>query len=392
MCLLPAPLRADELHLAPGVIEGRVIEESSDLIRIETATGVIAVPASVIKLRVPGPSRVERYEEMRSAEPLTPTRQTEIARWCFQIGLTDLGNGHLEAALKADPQDETALTLAGYIKLGEVWMKTGTPPTDQRSKGDGTPAATVLETLRSGWHRRLNTLYQSMVGDAVGGAEFEAARVQILAIREPMIIPVVSRVLEPGGPAIRLVLVEALSAYPQEAATLHLLVIAVLDPSVEVRKAAVVAIGGRPGRKMADWLRTGLTCEHEAVVGRAAQALGWLKDRSAMSDLVDHLSTARGQPAGVTVAKIFDDLGALFHEPIVVPLGDQTTEIPSRVAFADYRRRIDRLARRIDRPNGAFRTDVQDALIAITGENFGFDVTAWREWVNRHPPIGDAAP
>lgn len=391
-CSLATPIRADELHLAPGVIEGRVVEESSNFIRIETATGTVAVPASVIKLRVAGPSRMERYAAMQAAEPLTPARHAEIAGWCFQAGLADPGDRHLEAALAADPRCEAALTLAGYIRLGDLWLKAGAPPTANPPKGAGTPPATMLDTLRTGWHRRLNTLFESMAVDGPGGGEFEAARAQILAIREPTIIPIVSRVLEPGGPAIRLVLVEVLSAYPEEAATLHLTVLAVLDTGIEVRKAAMAAIGRRPGRKPADWLRAALTCENEVVVGRAAQALGWLKDRSAMPDLVDHLSTGRGQPARITVGKIFDDLGILFDKAIVVPLGHQAAEIPSEVAFVDYRRRIDRLARRIERPSGAFRTEVQDALSAISGENFGFDVTAWREWVARNPPIDAGAP
>ena len=34
----------------------------------------------------------------------------------------------------------------------------------------------------------------------------------------------------------------------------------------------------------------------------------------------------------------------------------------------------------------------RDAKVLVTGENFGFDVTAWREWVARNPPIDAGAP
>lgn len=382
-------VEADELRLSKAVVEGRVIEETSHFIRIETVSGVLTVPLNAVSRRARGPSRLERYAEQRDRDPLTPGRHLELAAWCRSVDLDSLARDHIDAALAADPQNHDALRAAGYVQLGDVWLAAG-PSTRKAAANDKAPA--LVEELLAGWHKYIRSIREHHFSNGADSRTFTKGQVRLLLLREPLVIPAACRVLGESDDRARVVLAEMLGSYGQDAATLNLLVMALLDASPEVRQAANTQLTRRSDRRMGLFLRQALHCELETILRRAAESLARLGDRSAVDDLIAVLPTTGLLGRQIGAEELFDQVQAMFTQATLVPVGNEPFEYPASIAFPSFRRRIAALEAQNQPPTGAFRSYVQDALIMITGENYGFDLAAWHDWATRHAPSGRNTP
>jgi hypothetical protein len=384
-----APAWCDELHIAKGVIEGRVIEETRHLIRIETASGEVTVPTNVITRRVEGPSRLQRYAEMRDQTTLTSQRHLELAAWCRSVQLDSLERHHVEAALAADPQNPDALRAAGYVRLGDVWLKAGLET--REAKPDDTAAA-IVDKLLSGWHQLVRTIRDYRFSSGAEPRSFAIGQMRLLGLREPLAIPAACRVLGDGNDRARLALAEMLGSYEQDAAALNLLVMALLDESEDVRQAANTQLTRRRDRRVVLFLRRALRCEVETIVQRAVDSLIRLGDVSAVEDLVEILPMSGFLGRQITADALFNQLQPIFAKPTLVRVGNTPFEYPASIALGSFARKAEDVVNESRPPVGAFRSYVQDALIAITGENYGFDIAAWHDWIARNLPSGQPAP
>lgn len=388
--LCGAASTADELQLRNGSIEGRLIEEGADVTRIETFAGELAVPMQAIVRRIPGESRLERYRKLRGEAPLTPERERVLARWCRQEGLSVIASGHISAALAADPASPEARQLAGYVRLGDVWIQAGTPAAPHPARAR--PPDALIREMLTGWQRRFNKIEEVMVQSARGSAEFEGAREMLLSLRAPLSVQPACRILGGSAVAVRLVLVEFLQRYPQDDATVHLVVLALWDAQREVRRSAARALRTRRDARPTAALARALQCNTESIVLNAAEAIAQTEDRSAVPALIDALCLPRGVTPPLDPRPYFDDLLTVFDGGVPVPLGETAATHPSTIAFRDFRRTLDGLPHAAPAAADNCRTEVQDALIALTGENFGFDVIAWRNWSARNPSSPDTRP
>ncbi len=382
-------VEADELRLSKAVVEGRVIEESNQFIRIETVSGVLTVPLNAVSRRIRGPSRLERYAEQREREPLTPARHLELAAWCRSVDLDSLARDHVDAALADDPQNPDALRAAGYVRLGDIWLAAG-PSTPKDTADDKAPA--VVDELLAGWHKYVRSIRERHFSGGADTRAFAKGQVQLLLLREPLVIPAACRVLGDGDNRARLVLAEVLGSYGQDAASLNLLAMALLDASPEVRQAANAQLTRRGDRRIRLFLRQALRCELETILQRAAESLARLGDTSAVDDLITVLPTTGLLGRQVSANELFDQVQAMFTQAMLVAVGNEPFEYPSSIAVPSFRRRIAAVEAQDQVPTGAFRSYVQDALIMITGENYGFDLAAWRDWATRHAPNNRTAP
>ena len=77
---------------------------------------------------------------------------------------------------------------------------------------------------------------------------------------------------------------------------------------------------------------------------------------------------------------------------MMIPIGAVPITRPPTIALADFKRRVEAVAALAGPGVGPFRSEVQDALIALTGQNFGFDVATWRDWIARNPAIEAVSP
>ncbi len=382
---------ADQFVLSQGgAIEGQVIEETADALRVRTATGVVDIPAVIVARRDRGASRFEAYSTLRDAAPLTLDRHLELANWCRQERFTDLAAEHVREALALDPMHVEARGVAGFVRLGDVWLDASI---DGRAGAIAQRDRRIVEQLVNGWHRRMRAIHDDfLTGTRRESRDTATGRQMLAAMRSPLAIPAACRFLYGETPEVRRILAEYLGAFDEDLASLNLFAIALLDDDADVRASAAVAMRRRQDTRTVDVMRAALRCNVDEVVRRAALVLGQLGDRAAVADLIDALPTDGPGAAQLSLRALIEEATRTFSHPISVALTDTTRSYPSGIILPDFSRTVDAVAGRAGVASGRHRSEVQEALIAITGENFGFDTAAWRDWLRRHPPIPMVTP
>lgn len=382
LAVIPAQARADEIYVKGGVIEGRLLDETRDGVKIETPSGQLLVPRSAITRRVEGASRLELYalERGKYQGMLQADQHVELVRWCRQQRLSTLAEQHLEAALSLDPQAPETLELAGYVRLGDLWLYTGPPVLAQAQRRQADQVDKIITALKNGWYRRIRGLEESYLSGKDPSRSFSAGRHQLLALGEPLVIPAACRAFGDADVPLRVVLAQMLSGFEQDEAGLNLLLLVLFDPSVEVREAATLELTRREDDRPARLLRLSLRCSAETLLLRAAVALGIMRERDAVADLIAALTVEGAVGAPVTPQQLLDDILAAHPTPLRVPLDDLPVELPPQPRIPGFKSMFQEMVDEVGTPSGRLRSEVQDALILITGENFGFDLEAWEEW------------
>ena len=185
----------------------------------------------------------------------------------------------------------------------------------------------------------------------------------------------------------RRLLAEVLVRSESDTAALNMVALALLDDEETVRAEAVAALAEGKDPRVSEALRLALTCRLDPVVRRAAEALGTLRDRSAVADLIDALNGDAKSQSGPDISRLFELVAAKLDGPIQVPLGERGATYPSQVAVIWLDRAASRRPGKGQNRRGALRTEVQEALIAITDQNYGFDTEAWKIWLRQNPPL-----
>ncbi len=383
------PSEADELHLRKSVIEGDIVAETAHAITIETLSGELLVPVSVVTRRVIGPTRYDRYLIERDRASLTPARHLEVAAWCREADLPDLARHHVDAALEAEPQNEAALRAAGYVQLGGLWLKAGASRSVSAPNAD---TAALVERLVEGWAPSFTSIRDQAFAAGASGKDAAVGRAALRTIRSPLAIPSACRALGGGGVESRQALAEFLGTFDDDVALLNLFVLALMDPHAPVRGAANGELLRRADGRMTLFLRMALRCEVETMVRRSADTLGRLGDKSAVDDLIAVLPAGGIPGTPMSLRELFGQLETMLSQPTLVPLRARPFEYTPIVAVPGYGRNLVDMGRDTTRAPGGFRSYVQDALIAITGENYGFDIAAWKDWAAHNVPARRTAP
>lgn len=207
------------------------------------------------------------------------------------------------------------------------------------------------------------------------GRLFRKGRRLLQRIRDPLAVPALAAVLAEGSPPTRRLLVELLARYPDARASLNLLVIAVLDPEPAVRDDAVIALAARNDPRIIDALEAALLVNEDPTVRSAASALGALRSTRSAGTLVEALVTGNPRER-YTRAEWLAGLALRFP--------DAASDVPLPPAGADVLSPASLVGTGWDAhtpPPTVYRTEVHEALVQLTGRNFGFDLHAWRRWV-----------
>ncbi|HUN80193.1 MAG TPA: HEAT repeat domain-containing protein [Phycisphaerae bacterium] len=213
---------------------------------------------------------------------------------------------------------------------------------------------------------------------------FNDGRNQILAIRDPLAIPALAQVLSHGNLQTRLLLVEALSKFEEDEATMNLLVMSLADSSADVRDAAAQAMIPRCDDRVAGALCHALDSEKESTIRAAAAALGKLKVKGAIPLLIDALSTEIIAPIRLTDPLFLDYVMYLYGRPVGYGIGAARVSYqPANIGVYGSSTLMGSIDHYELAVVSVYRTQVQEALIAITGQNFGFDRDAWFNWWQR---------
>lgn len=214
---------------------------------------------------------------------------------------------------------------------------------------------------------------------------FEKGRRILLEIDDPLVISPLARVLSDGNVRTRRLLVDLLAGFQDNLATMNLVVIAVLEPDEEVRSAAQMALLSRSDPRVIDDLRAALKSDEDQIVRNAAVALGALKARRAAPDLVDLLSFTRKMTVTIPRGELLSSIQGTYVAGIRYKLAPGVAQAEPIIGTIHQGTAISRQPVRIRTDVTVYRTEVQEALIKITGQNFGFDQEAWRLWLAQNP-------
>jgi hypothetical protein len=390
LAALTSPVRADTLHLKGGdKIEGEVVKDLGEALRFRTLSGVVDIEKERIVKHVKGPSPWRLYENQRKAAPDTAEGHYQLALWCRKHGLRAEEIEHLERVIRLDPEHADARQALGYVKQDGAWVKPPPPqaptPEEREAQRAAREEERRLRKLVSNWFVKVRAIHRGrMEGEKEGSAKFRQGRERILAIRDPLALPALTGVLSTGNVAARRVLVEALAGFEQDEATMNFLVITLYDPSREIRGLAATDLLRRKDPRVVAELRDALQSNEEPILRHAAAALGVLKARAAVEDLIGVLTTERqgtiriSRPVyldGVVIAfgggcRYVQGRRLVYYRPIGIGVMGPGTIVGTATRYESV-------------PVSVNRTEVQEALIAITGQNFGFDETAWQQWWRR---------
>jgi hypothetical protein len=383
----PSALRADVFVLAGG---GRV---TGDLVNpdesprkkfiIDTGDGArITFNASQVKQRLrPRPEEVE-YEKIRPTYPDTVEGQWELAQWCRDHRLTAQRETHLQRIIELDPDHVEAHRLLGYNKIGGEWV---TPDEAMLKKGlkkykgkwltpqeiESATKAQERESAQKEWFPKVKRWRNWL------GTDRDAqARENFLAIHDPAAVKALAMQLsDENSPQNRVLFIETLAGIGSSEAIMALAAQVIDEDLDEIRLTCLDYLQAKPRPEVVGYFirKVGDHKSTNAVINRAAVGLGRMKDPAAIEPLVRALVTFHLTKVANTGGD--NATSASFGGRNGTPggAGLSTGNKPSLI--------------RIPARNQC----VLDALIAITGQNFGFDQQTWRTWLGsqRKPEVFD---
>lgn len=388
--LLVSPGFADIFRLRNGgIVEGQLVKQDGESYRVRTPVGTVVLPRDSVEAVEKAPSVFDEYDARVAKLEPSAAANVALAKWCQGQNLKAEAKRHYQAALKLDPEDAEARTALGYVKVGAVWVRSTSRKPAASQPADNDPQAPeqvdeakLAEEIQRTWQKRIRAIRQQQLESSIERLA-EQGRAIIEEIDDPLAILPLSRELSVGKPSTRALLVEMLARFPQDEATMNLAMIALLDPLDGIRRDALTALAKRDDDRACAIFRQALTSQHEDLIRRGAFALGVLKSRNSIPDLipalrVDVLRWVRPEP------QFYLGMNRVFNAPVtaypvvaagVVAYRPQIGVLPSGASLGAGPTAAPRLQQVT-----VFRTEVQEALKQITGQNFGFDAAAWRRW------------
>ena len=358
--------------------------------RVPAPAFVALASAKSVSKRGRPSSALQRYEVERKNHPDTPDGHAALADWCRKNSLEEKQREHLQHALSLDPEYAPALQALGYVRVGDVWLKRGAKePQKSRpriAKRQDEPADPA-ELLKEAIGKRISQLMairgaHLIVGGKLAGDEsLRRGMNKIMEFRDPLTIPAVARVLSEPHQVLRQIMVRVLGRLKEDEALMNLVVVALLDPSETVRRDAVLQLVNRKDPRVIEQLREALKSSDEVVLLNAAEALAGLKAREAVPDLAKILMRKKKEPLAKTRLsrkQVLDRITKCFGSEKKVQIGDQEVIYRPEIGVLGPKSPIASVKSRESK--SVYRTEVQEALIAITGVNHGFDEEKWMIW------------
>ncbi len=388
---------ADVFHLTTGgTVEGKLLSTGEDgTYEIRTVAGIVHVPGDAVQRIEESETPFDEYERRRQQAADTPADQVALAAWCDEQDLRAERRRHLRRAVELDPDHVPARRALGYVRIGELWVD-GRRVIERKDRAAATQEAEAAEkerlprAIQGQWRRRIGAIKRSLLDSAVERL-VDDGRKHILEIRDPLAILPLAEVLGGGRRHCRLLLVEALSAFPEDEATMNLALLALVDGDRQVRRRALREVAKRQDPRVSAQYREALYSDSDVILRRAAEGLGTLQAGEAVPDLIAVLTAEQHKWVEVPVRRYFRGWPGVFNRTTVVGIGggSQVSHQP-RLGVPqsawDFGGGVKNEWRY--RWVTVYRTEVLEALKQITGQNFGFEVHAWWEW---HEELNDEA-
>jgi len=380
----PRAARGDAFVLSQG---GRITGDLQNPEQSPRETYVVKTPdGSIVTLSRAQVKQVVRqrpieiqYEKRRVHTAETAEAQWEMAEWCRENKLPAQRKVHLQRVIALDPEHGEARRALGYQRVDGKWL---TQDEQMRKRGylwyQGryrTPEEiALLEEKRDlnarekEWVRKVETYLAWLTG-----TRGDEARDKILSIDDPMAVRALSGALMRNqNPEVRVLLVQALARLGTVEAVRALAECSLEDPDDEVRLSCLDQLKKKKDPTVVEFYVGQLRSKSNAIVNRAALGLKEIGDRSAVGPLIDalitkHRTRAPSPPPG--------QMSATFGKGP----GGGGTGLSAGAKAPKY-------------IEGYIRNRVVlEALISLTGADYGFDVGAWKNWLaaqKTREPIG----
>ncbi|QEH37532.1 hypothetical protein OJF2_61230 [Aquisphaera giovannonii] len=437
----PGEAAADTIVLRGGVeLQGKVLKDPKDPrhVRVLLMKGKrpLQFDASQIVEVIPRPGPLDDYL-VRSAKPRDGAREEyDLAAWCDRNQLDDLATVHCEAALALDPGFEPAHKRLGHVLHQGKWLTADELRVTQglvkyHGKWMSEEEKAKLEeksqlgSTQAAWLRRIKLLRLAILNGAPDRRR--EAENEVMLIRDKEAIAPMLKVLGGDDPPVRILLAHALGRIEGKEASRALVSLILAEPETDVRGAILAELAERDQPPIVAQLVKSLRSGDVRTVNRAAWTLAGLNAVAAVPELPAALVTSvervvmlpnegSGQglasvsPAGPSPALLalnnnyiayltpptvgpgvvaygaysvpFYNLGQLpIGNPIASPGPTPGTSVSGGMSS---RGPIPRIV------NDTYQnTEVLAALTRLTGQDFGYDASAWRRWIkasfNPHP-------
>ncbi|MFN0198642.1 MAG: HEAT repeat domain-containing protein [Planctomycetaceae bacterium] len=387
-----------------GVITSKGRDGADGRVVIKTLTdGQLELEPRQVESMSQRPLIIEEYHTLNKKTVDAVPERWALAEWCREHGLTTQRRQQLERLLELDPDHEPAHRALRHVKMDGKWVTR-----DQSMEQMGY----VKHQGRYVTHQEFDILQKNetqkqevrawmpkvkMWHTWINGSKFdrrEKALRELKQINDPDAIPALANYLgrDPQVP-VRELYIDLLSQMPDGSSVPALARLVLLDVSDAVWKEALRTIPRDHAGKAYPMLQKGLRHPQNVVVRRAGVGLGAIGDESVIEPLFHALQTKHSYQIEVpdsTPNYSFRSDGSLAGGGSVIP-----PEIEAMLRAGQLPHGVN-----IIQPGGAKRTklitveqvhdnvEVLEALTSLTGQNFGYDVRAWKFWYARQKQAG----
>jgi hypothetical protein len=406
MFLLGAAALGDVLTLKSGqVLEGKVTQ-SGDQVMLTTPNATIVYTKDEVASISVGPTAAETYAQ-RASE-----LKDNDAEGHYQLGLFAESKGLLKSAaqeygkaIAADPNHAGARAKLGYTLDNGAWVTR-----DEMMARKGMVAykgryvtaeeaeklkAADTEFARSQDEYRLVGILADTIKRSSGQQRTDAED-KLAGISGARSLDALVTASRDGDAAVRMAAVRAFQNYKEDKAAFAILDSAVNDPVGDIREKARSILAGKQNKGAFDQALRLVASDDETTRSRAGEVLAALGDVAAIPYLIDNLSWTRTPPPAP--APQASPPGTRTAAGRQYVSGYRAVVAPHSAAVEPIISRIDENGRHVldnpqptqtgawqDYPQAAAPEMIQNrgalsALQALTGQDFGFDGDAWRQW------------
>jgi hypothetical protein len=375
LALAARPAAAEVFLLSGG---GRIVgelinreETPRQKFVIQVAEGAtVTLDASEVKQAPRVRAEEAEYERIRPTYADTAEAQWELAQWCRDHRLTAQRETHLRRAIELAPDHVEARRALGYSQVDGQWVMRNELMIQRGYRWHNNKWMLPQEIEVQEKKRNLETAQQEWFQKLkrwrgwLGGERDQQARDGILAINDPSAVKALAMALRDDADShARLLFVDALAKIDASEAAMALAIAAISDGTEEVRLTCLERLEPKKEPNVVAYFVRKLKDKDNGVVNLAGIALGRMKDPSTIGPLIDALVTVHK----FTIPKAGGDgaTSSTFSKgpggrpgPSGLSAGGGPTIVHQNIS----------------------NQSVLDALIAITGQTFGFDQQHWKRW------------
>jgi hypothetical protein len=330
--------------------------------------GQITLAASQVEHVLNRRPEEEEYDKIRPAYPDTIEGQWALAEWCRQQKLPVERETHLKRIIELDPNHAGARRALGYVQIEGQWTTQDALMIERGYKRyknrwmlqqqiDLIEDKAKLENAQQEWFQNIKRWRGWL-----GSDRDEQARENFHNIADPLAVKaLIAGLRDDASAPIRLIYVEALAKINTPEAARALAIASIEDPVDEVRLTCLDRLQTEKRPDVVAYYVSKLRAKDNPTVNMAGIALGRMKDPSATGPLIDSLVTTHkfkiAKPGGDNAMSTSFGKG-VNGGGTGMSMGGGPKIISQQFT----------------------NQSVLDALAAITGQNFGFNQSAWRHW------------